>query len=422
MTDVRRATAGDERSYAKFVDVAAWGEKLAGTLMAFASAFRSGLQIPQLETLLKRLIPILILAFLIVVAASRMLGIVAESGRMEESARQATALSALAAKASFNGAESLFALQDRAAAEARLRRSFPAGSLDDDTLLLVAGIDGRIFGGLGNDAAIYLGTSLTNLLPEIAIVRRFPGAPGTIETDIEGTPHYATMLPLGTEGGMIIAARSLQPIRSFWRSEVALNVTLFTGISAILLVILYAYYIQVKRARTADEIFLESNLRVETALSRGRCGLWDFDLSTRRMFWSTSLYEILGLPPRTEPLSFSDAARMMHSEDGNLYELARSVGCGDLRFSACVMPMVITSGCAPVLRSSTHPMAHASSASRWTLPSSIVWRSAMRKPINGLQTRLKAHRKPSCCGTRTIVWSCAMLTSSRLTDCPIVCW
>lgn len=331
MTDVRRATAGDERSYAKFVDVAAWGEKLAGTLMAFASAFRSGLQIPQLETLLKRLIPILILAFLIVVAASRMLGIVAESGRMEESARQATALSALAAKASFNGAESLFALQDRAAAEARLRRSFPAGSLDDDTLLLVAGIDGRIFGGLGNDAAIYLGTSLTNLLPEIAIVRRFPGAPGTIETDIEGTPHYATMLPLGTEGGMIIAARSLQPIRSFWRSEVALNVTLFTGISAILLVILYAYYMQVKRARTADEIFLESNLRVETALSRGRCGLWDFDLSTRRMFWSTSLYEILGLPPRTEPLSFSDAARMMHSEDGNLYELARSVGCGDLR-------------------------------------------------------------------------------------------
>ncbi|GAK71590.1 PAS domain-containing protein [Agrobacterium rubi] len=331
MTNVRRATAGDERLYAKICDVAAWGDKLSGFMVGVTTWPKSRLQLPQLETLLKRLIPVLILAFLIVVAASRILGIVAESGRMEESARQATALSALAAKAALMGDEVLFATQDRTAAETRLGRAFPAGGLNNNTLLLIAGNDGRIFAGIGNEASSYLGTSLTGLLPEIAIVRRFPDAPGTVETDIEGTPHYATMLPLGTDGGMIIAARSLEPIRSFWRSEVAMNVTLFTGISAILLVILYAYYMQVKRARTADEIFLESNLRVETALSRGRCGLWDFDLSTRRMFWSTSLYEILGLPPKTEPLSFSDAARMMQSEDGNLYELARSVGCGELR-------------------------------------------------------------------------------------------
>ncbi|KXG87073.1 PAS domain-containing sensor histidine kinase [Agrobacterium bohemicum] len=331
MTNVRRATAGDERPFAKICDIAAWSERFSGNLVALATGPRDSLKLPHLESLLKRLIPVLILAFLIVVAASRVLGIVAESGRMEESARQTTALAALAAKAALTGGENLLVTQDRTAVEARLNASFPAGSLDNETLLLVADANGRIFGGIGSRASIYPGASLTNLLPEIAIIRRFPDAPGTIETDIEGTPHYATMLPLGTDGGMIIAARSLEPIRSFWRSEVAMNVTLFTGISAILLVILYAYYMQVKRARTADEIFVESNLRVETALSRGRCGLWDFDLSTRRMFWSTSLYEILGLPPKTEPLSFSDAARMMHSEDGNLYELARSVGCGDLR-------------------------------------------------------------------------------------------
>ncbi|POO56215.1 PAS domain-containing sensor histidine kinase [Agrobacterium rosae] len=331
MTNVRRATAGDERPFAKICDIAAWSERFSGNLVALTTGPKDGLKLPHLESLLKRLIPVLILAFLIVVAASRMLGIMAESGRMEECARQTTALAALAAKAALTGNEAMFMIQDRTAVEAQLNTAFPAGSFDKETLLLVAGADGRIFGGIGREASIYPGTSLTNLLPEIAIIRRFPDAPGTIETDIEGTPHYATMLPLGTDGGMIIAARSLEPIRSFWRSEVAMNVTLFTGISAILLVILYAYYMQVKRARTADEIFVESNLRVETALSRGRCGLWDFDLSTRRMFWSTSLYEILGLPPKTEPLSFSDAARMMHSEEGNLYELARSVGCGDLR-------------------------------------------------------------------------------------------
>lgn len=331
MTDVRRATAGDERSYARFAEIAALAEKLSGGILPAGKPFGNLLQMPRMETLLKRLIPLLILAFLVVIAASRMFGITSEYARMEEAARQTTALSALTARAALTGVETLFTTQDRAAVESRLNASFPAGSMNDDTVILVAGMNGRVFGGVGTHAAKYVGTSLTALLPEIAIVRRFPGAPGTIETDIENVAHYATMLPLGTDGGMIIAARSLEPIRAFWRSEVAMNVTLFAGISSILLVILYAYYMQVKRARTADEVFVESNLRVETALSRGRCGLWDFDLGSRRMFWSTSLYEILGLPPRTEPLSFSDAARMMHSEDGNLYELARSVGCGDLR-------------------------------------------------------------------------------------------
>jgi two-component system cell cycle sensor histidine kinase PleC len=331
MTNVRRATAGDERPYAKFSDLTAWGEKLSGNILSLLSAPGTPRQLPQVETLLKRLIPVLILAFLVVVAASRMLGIVAEHARMEEAARQTTALSALTGKAALADSATLFATQDKVAIESRLNASFPAGSMDKDTFILLSGADGRVFAGTGRNTSLYLGMSLTNLLPEIAIVRRLPGAPGTIETDIEGTPHYATMLPVGSEGGMLIAARSLEPIRSFWRSEIAMNVTLFAGISSILLVILYAYYMQVKRAREADEIFVESNLRVETALSRGRCGLWDFDLATRRMFWSGSLYEFLGLPPKTAPLSFSDAARMMHSEDGNLYELARSVGNGNLR-------------------------------------------------------------------------------------------
>ena len=64
MTNVRRATAGDERPYAKFSDLAAWGEKLSSDLMGLMSGAERPM--PQVETLLKRLIPILILAFLVV--------------------------------------------------------------------------------------------------------------------------------------------------------------------------------------------------------------------------------------------------------------------------------------------------------------------------------------------------------------------
>ncbi|WP_313615278.1 ATP-binding protein [Agrobacterium sp.] len=328
MTNVRRATAGDERPYAKFSDFSVWSEQLSSNLIGLVHG--SPRQMPQLETTLKRLIPILITAFLVVVAAARTFGIMAEYNRMDDAARQSTALTSIAARSVLSENLADLSLPARQDAEKKLAAAFPAGSLGDDTFILLSDASGKVFATSSVGSSIYIGTSLTNLLPEIAIVRRFAGAPGTIETNIDGTPHYATMMPIGTDGGMVIAARSLETIRSFWRQEIAMNVTLFAGISSILIVILYAYYMQVKRAREADEIFLESNLRVDTALSRGRCGLWDFDLANRRMFWSSSLYEMLGLPPRNKPLSFSDVARMMHPQDGNLYALARAVAGHEL--------------------------------------------------------------------------------------------
>ncbi|MBU2328567.1 MAG: PAS domain S-box protein, partial [Alphaproteobacteria bacterium] len=44
-----------------------------------------------------------------------------------------------------------------------------------------------------------------------------------------------------------------------------------------------------------------------------------------------SMYEMLGLAPSSQPLTFADAARLMHPDDGNLYALARSVGRGSSR-------------------------------------------------------------------------------------------
>lgn len=175
MTNVRRATAGDERPYAKFSDLAAWGERLSSDLMGLMNG--SDRPMPQVETLLKRLIPILILAFLVVVAASRMLGIVAEYSRMEEAARHSTALTALTAKAALLNNDIVFTAQDRARAEANLVAALPSGSLADGTMVLLSGSNGRIFAGAGKEAMLYIGTSLPALLPEIAIVQRFPVRP-----------------------------------------------------------------------------------------------------------------------------------------------------------------------------------------------------------------------------------------------------
>jgi two-component system cell cycle sensor histidine kinase PleC len=56
--------------------------------------------------------------------------------------------------------------------------------------------------------------------------------------------------------------------------------------------------------------------------NRGRCGLWDWDLARGRVFWSHSMFAILGLDPRDTLLAFGEINALVHPEDIHLYELA----------------------------------------------------------------------------------------------------
>ncbi len=321
MADVQRATAADERLRPNFSGMSAWEQSFAGQARLFPEP-ASG-QWPRVEPVLKRAVPLLIVAFLLVVAISRIFGIVVDYGRMDLSAQHSTALSAAAASAALAESGELFRERNRGEAESRLAKYLPQDRLDAGAFILLVDPAGRVFAGSAA-AATFVGRDLQDLLPEVA-VRRFVERAGVIETAISGEPHYVALSLVGADGGLVLAANSLAQINALWRNEVTLNVTLFSGIAAILLIILFAYYVQVRRARDADEIFIESNLRVETALSRGRCGLWDFNLGDRRLHWSSSMYEMLGLQSSDKVLSFGDAARMMHPDDGSIYAVARSI-------------------------------------------------------------------------------------------------
>ena len=324
MADVRRATAAEGRLRLKFPSFTRVGGALPEEPKLSVRPISR--REPRVELVLKRSIPLLILAFLVVVATSRILGIIAEHDRMQQAAQRSTALMAATGTAAFSGREAIVQSGERATAEARFSEFLPQDRMDSGAFVLFVDGTGRIFGG-STAASGYVGMPMAALLPQTTTLREF----GVFETFFGATPFYAAIEPVGTEGALIVAAYSLDTINQLWRREVSLNVTLFTGISAILLIILYAYYMQVKRARDADDIFVESNMRVEAALSRGRCGLWDFDVTNRRLFWSSSMYEMLGLPPAGNVISFSDAARMMHPTDGNLYALARAISRGNAK-------------------------------------------------------------------------------------------
>ncbi|MBB4568274.1 PAS domain-containing sensor histidine kinase [Rhizobium leucaenae] len=325
MVDVRRATAADGRLRVNFDGLKSWHSGV--TDRAGVRAETVSRRFPKAEHILKRVIPVLIVSFLMVVAASHFFGMMMEHGRMTAAARQATALSIAAAAAAFSNDSSLFQTGDRNGAEKKLAAYLPQDRLDTGAFILLVQASGRVFGSSSAGSA-YIGLTISDFFPEVSTIRSFGDHAGVIETMIDGAPFYAAISLIGDKGDFVLSAASMEQIDKLWRDELTLNVTLFAGISSILLVILYAYYTQVKRARDADEIFLESNLRVETALSRGRCGLWDFDFASREFFWSRSMYDMLGLPAADRPLSFIDAARLMHPDDNSLHVLARSVTRG----------------------------------------------------------------------------------------------
>ena len=113
-----------------------------------------------------------------------------------------------------------------------------------------------------------------------------------------------------------------------------------------------AYVMQANRARAADEVCEKVRDRIDSALNRGRCGLWDWDIARGRIYWSDSMYELLGYERRDEFLSFGEVNAMVHPEDQDLYaarqpaRLARSTSLVDHEFRIRASP-AIGSGCAP---------------------------------------------------------------------------
>jgi two-component system cell cycle sensor histidine kinase PleC len=107
-----------------------------------------------------------------------------------------------------------------------------------------------------------------------------------------------------------------------WRADTTLTMTLSVTTGFIVLILGFAFHWQATRAREADLIYDTVRSRIDTALNRGRCGLWDWNLGSGRIFWSQSMFAMLGLPPKDDLLTFGEVNTLVHPQDINLYQIA----------------------------------------------------------------------------------------------------
>ncbi|QDZ01141.1 PAS domain-containing protein [Nitratireductor mangrovi] len=273
------------------------------------------------EPYLRRSIPALIIIFLIVVAAARTMSLLAWRDDVERSARMTLGLGAAQIASAMKAAD--HAPQPHAS-QAFLEGVSPLVPMRYRHALVITD---PAFNIVASTPAMFAwsGQSLEELVIGGQPLFLFGERAGVMPVTIDGKEWLAAISLLGANEGAAAALISRDAVLAEWRRTVSLNVTLFVITSGVLIIVLYAYFSQAARAQAADRIYHEAHQRIDLALVRGRCGLWDWDMGRGKMYWSRSMYDMLGYEPCEDMLSFGDVAAIIHPEDGDLFGLANQI-------------------------------------------------------------------------------------------------
>src|SRR3989454_598181 len=284
------------------------------------------------EPALRRAVPPLIIAFLITICLGAFVQVIDQS-RQKRAAmkRDLSALTDLLAER----LDRLGAVrQDRAANIERLQTLLPdlipAWGVASGRHIIITGSDHRILarvpveGSLGDSDRILDIISTAQLLTS-------PGQQGVLSdmTLPNGNGAMAiSRLIKSLPGQVIVIQEKNEPL---WGSDAALSVTLSATTGFVVLILGFAFHWQSTRAREGDLINDAVRGRIDTALNRGRCGLWDWDLSRGRIFWSQSMFTMLGLDSRNDLLTFGEVNALVKSDDTDLFEIADQLIPGKIR-------------------------------------------------------------------------------------------
>ncbi|MCJ2134730.1 ATP-binding protein [Methylobacterium sp. J-026] len=212
-----------------------------------------------------------------------------------------------------------------------------------------AGILATDLRGLMPESARHSGRRLLLVRPDTRIVASHPPLPADLQTlsqvlgasePLSGLGERAGTIALDLPGGETVLAamhslpgglgqvavvQPIEPLLRGWSARTRDQIVLIAAAALVILGVSLAYGLQTRQATRADRAREKIHGRLETALRRGACGLWDWDVARGRIYWSDSMYGLLGYQRQNKYLSFGDVNGLVHPDDGDLYSLARGV-------------------------------------------------------------------------------------------------
>ncbi|SHM01914.1 PAS domain-containing sensor histidine kinase [Bradyrhizobium lablabi] len=283
------------------------------------------------EPALRRAVPTLIIAFLITICLGAFVQVIDQSRQKRAATkRDIAALTDLLSER----IDRLAAVrQDRAANLERLQALLPdlipGWAVSTGRHVIVTGADNRVLASVPTEGAG--GSDRVLDVISTAQLLAAPGQQGTVNdmTLPNGSGAMAiSKLVKALPGQVIVIQEKNDPL---WGSDAALSVTLSATTGFVVLILGFAFHWQSTRAREGDLINDAVRGRIDTALNRGRCGLWDWDLSRGRIFWSQSMFTMLGLDSRHDLLTFGEVNALVKSDDINLFDIADQLISGKLK-------------------------------------------------------------------------------------------
>jgi two-component system cell cycle sensor histidine kinase PleC len=70
-----------------------------------------------------------------------------------------------------------------------------------------------------------------------------------------------------------------------------------------------------ERKAEAEAALVENQLRFDMAFAGARCGIWDWDLTANRVYWSSAMFDMLGLRQPSKRLSPAEIKSLAHPDD-----------------------------------------------------------------------------------------------------------
>jgi two-component system cell cycle sensor histidine kinase PleC len=272
------------------------------------------------EPFLRRLVPVLIITFIIFLGLAVAVQSHNERVYALAQAQDSLALVAHAVVAAVESDGKAYGLGDRQQVEQLLSESLPIGATRQSRRILIADLKGGVLAS-APPAAETQASNIYGLLPSAPALATYGERAGVIETrTADGRGVLATVHHLHDIGLSVAALQSLEDALAVWRRNLAVRASRYGTTAFVLLLLGFAFHWQAARAREADILYNSVQRRLETALMRGRCGLWDWDMGRGQMYWSSSMFHILGMPPRDDVISFSEVKERLHPDDADLLE------------------------------------------------------------------------------------------------------
>src|SRR5580658_6983800 len=275
------------------------------------------------EPALRRAVPTLIIAFLITICLGAFVQVIDQTRQKRAATkRDLAAVADLLAERLDRIAS---ARQDHAASFERLQLLLPglipSWAIAVGRHVIVTGTDQRILARIPIESAIGDSSGILDIISAV-VPPSMPGQPaGVVDITLpNGDGALAVRHAVKSLPGQVIVVQ--EKVDSIWRSDAALSVTLSATTGFVVLILGFAFHWQSTRAREGDLINDAVRGRIDTALNRGRCGLWDWDLSRGRIFWSQSMFTMLGLDTRSDLLTFGEVNALVKSDDIDLFAIA----------------------------------------------------------------------------------------------------